>query len=266
MAMRLTVGIIGLIFLIPLLLWGGELGVEVLIALATVICLDEFARMAFPDNHPKGLSWLLLAGGGLYVARLYGQGPVADVAPYLAGVATFVMVLLTPGDDLSLALDEFGRYLIGLLWVVGCIAFLVELRRLDHGLAWIFVVLTISWAGDTGAYFSGKFLGNRKLYPLVSPKKTWAGFWGGIGGAIIGVFVVKQVGFPTLDVLDCVVLGAVGCTMGVLGDLSESLVKRAFGIKDSGWILPGHGGLLDRIDSVLFVAPVVYVWAVGFAT
>ena len=111
------------------------------------------------------------------------------------------------------------------------------------------------------AYFAGRAFGRRKLYPLVSPKKTWEGFFGGLAGSVIGLLIVRLVGlswqWTDLTPFDCVVLGVVLGSAAVAGDLSESLMKRAYGVKDSGWIMPGHGGLLDRIDSVLFVAPLL---------
>jgi phosphatidate cytidylyltransferase len=94
----------------------------------------------------------------------------------------------------------------------------------------------------------------------VSPKKTWEGAFGGITLATVGTFVVRTVGLPQLSVVDCLVLGPLLCVAGIVGDLAESMLKRSFGVKDSGWVMPGHGGLLDRIDSVLFVAPVLLAW------
>ena len=102
--------------------------------------------------------------------------------------------------------------------------------------------------------------GGTKLYPKVSPKKTWEGVAGGVILATVGALVVRWVGLPALSVVDCLILGPVLCLAGVAGDLAESMMKRSFDVKDSGWILPGHGGLLDRIDSLLFVAPLLYTW------
>ena len=128
-------------------------------------------------------------------------------------------------------------------------------------LSFIFLALAIPWLGDTGAYFAGRAFGRHKLYELISPKKTIEGYVGGVITATIGVFVIRSLGLPALGVIDCLVIGVIIGTAAVLGDLAESLLKRAFGVKDSGRIMPGHGGLLDRIDSLLFVLPLLYGYA-----
>jgi phosphatidate cytidylyltransferase len=172
-----------------------------------------------------------------------------------------IFITLRP-VPLEKAADKLGRLLLGVGWIGGCFVFMPLLRRLDDGLAWVFLLLALAWLADTGAYFAGRFLGRHKLYELVSPKKTWEGFFGGIIVTTIGVFVVRAVGLPSLGVVDSLLIGACLGTAGVLGDLSESMLKRAFNVKDSGWVMPGHGGLLDRVDSVLFIAPLLYGYAV----
>ena len=122
------------------------------------------------------------------------------------------------------------------------------------------IVLIVAWVADTGGYFAGRFLGKAKLYEAVSPKKTWAGAWGGLAGSLVGVAVLKLVTAHGLGWIDVVLIAIPGGVLGQLGDLTESLLKRSVGVKDSGALLPGHGGLLDRIDAVLFIAPYVYAY------
>jgi phosphatidate cytidylyltransferase len=140
-------------------------------------------------------------------------------------------------------------------------AFLPLISRFDGGLAWIALILSVTWAGDTGAYFSGRALGKTKLFERVSPKKTWEGFAGGFVGSIVGALIVQRLGLPNLPVMHAVILGGLLNVFGVVGDLVESMLKRAYGVKDSGWIMPGHGGILDRVDSILFTAPVAWIYA-----
>jgi phosphatidate cytidylyltransferase len=267
---RIVVGLIGLAILLPSLFKGGELAVEIIVAVALVICLDEYARMAFDRDRWPALSWLLATGAAVYVAVTYVGGAAATAVPALVAMATLSWCTFRPGsrgsgDDDGPCLEEgasaAGRYFVGLAWIVGLLPMLLHLRRLDEGLAWLLTVLAIAWCGDTGAYFAGRSFGRRKLYELVSPKKTWEGAIGGVAASILGVFLVRMLWHPTLEPIDCILLGALGSSAGVVGDLSESLMKRAYRVKDSGWIMPGHGGLLDRIDSVLFVAPMVYAYA-----
>jgi len=258
---RLLAAAVGLAVLLPAIIFGGSVAVHVIAALAAVVCLSEYAAMAFPDDRYVAGGWLAGCFAGWYGAALYGPPGTTTVSMGVVALLTMVWVTLRPGDTLEGAADKTGRYLVGTLWV-GLLAYLPLLRDLDRGLAWVFAVLVISWCGDTGGYFAGKYLGSHKLYPKVSPKKTWEGVAGGVALATVGLFVVRQVALPALSVIDVLVLGPLLCLSGVIGDLSESMLKRAFQVKDSGWIMPGHGGLLDRIDSVLFVAPLLYAYVV----
>jgi phosphatidate cytidylyltransferase len=257
---RLLAAAVGLAVLIPSIVWGGPVAVHVIAGLASLVCLAEFAAMAFPDDRYPSGAWLVLCFAGWYGSVLYAPAGTPSVAVGLVALLTMVFVTLRPIEVASAA-DRTGRYLVGALWV-GLLAYLPLLRDLPDGLAWVFTVLAISWCGDTGGYFAGKYFGKHKLYPLISPKKTWEGVAGGVVLATVGVFVVREVALPVLTVVDVLVLGPVLCLAGVVGDLSESMLKRALGVKDSGWIMPGHGGLLDRIDSVLFVAPLLYAYVV----
>ena len=261
MLTRILAAAIGLAVILPAIIFGGELAVELLVPFFLLIVLQEYATMAFPEDRHVALAWLVLGSAGIYVPWIYGDAAVLPPVVAMVVLATMVFVTLRPGPDISRAADRFGRYVAGLGWLA-FLPFLVELRRLEHGLAWIFLVMTISWCGDTGGYFAGKFLGRHKLYPRISPKKTWEGVFGGMALATLGVFIVRAVGLPSLTPLDCVALGVLLCGAGVLGDLSESMLKRSFDVKDSGWIMPGHGGILDRIDSILFVTPLLYGYAV----
>jgi phosphatidate cytidylyltransferase len=138
------------------------------------------------------------------------------------------------------------------------------LKRIDPNQAGdtVVLVLLVAWFADTGAYFAGRFLGNAKLYPAVSPKKTWAGAWGGLAGSVLGVTVLKLITAHWLTWVDVFAIAIPGGVLGQLGDLAESLIKRSVGVKDSGTLLPGHGGILDRIDAVIFIAPYVYCYLV----
>jgi phosphatidate cytidylyltransferase len=147
--------------------------------------------------------------------------------------------------------------LLGLLYLPFLLGHLIWLRFLFQGEWWVLWFLMVIFAGDTGAYYTGRTLGKTKLYPAVSPGKTWAGVVGGFASSlVVGVFVGRWLlvgmGVPALAAL-AVVLAVVG----LLGDLFESMLKRQVQVKDASNLLPGHGGMLDRLDSILFTAPVV---------
>ena len=143
------------------------------------------------------------------------------------------------------------------------------LARLPDGLAvnrhgWVFLALGGTFMADTGGYFFGKLIGGPKMAPKVSPNKTWAGLCGCIVGGIGGAFAAQALLLPRLQWLDCVCLGLCIALVGQIGDLFVSLLKRAFGVKDTGAILPGHGGLLDRIDALLLTGPLIFYYATWF--
>lgn len=256
---RMTAAAVGLLIVLPAVFYGGVPGVVFLVVLAGLVAHDEYARMAFPDDNWAAFGWLVASSALAIVPAFLGTVEQAMGSVFVVVAGTMVFVTLRPGPELTMAADRVGRFVLGIAWV-GLLTFCIRLRMFEHGIVWVLLALAISWLQDTGAYFAGRRFGKRKMYPRVSPKKTWEGLAGGVATAIAGVFVVRAVWLPELSAVDAVVLGAGGAIAGVLGDLAESLLKRSFDVKDSGWILPGHGGMLDRIDSVLFVAPLVWAW------
>ncbi|RME70548.1 MAG: phosphatidate cytidylyltransferase, partial [Chloroflexi bacterium] len=161
----------------------------------------------------------------------------------------------TPTADWALTVA--GGLYIG--WGMG---HLVALRGLSDGLAWVWLALLATWGADTFAYFVGRAVGRHKLWPRHSPKKTWEGLAGGVVGGLLGAGLVAAV-FP-IGWSSALVIGAIVPIVALFGDLSISMMKRDVGVKDSSNLLPGHGGFLDRIDSLLFVSVVVYYYALWF--
>jgi phosphatidate cytidylyltransferase len=162
-----------------------------------------------------------------------------------------------PGSLASWALEVAGGVYVGL-----SMSFFVRLRALDDGMLWLVLALLGTWACDSGAYFVGIRFGKRRFFSAISPKKT---FEGAIGGLIFGLLAIVLLGhwLVSLPIGWGVVLGLALVLAATFGDLSESVVKRQVGVKDSGNIIPGHGGALDRVDSLLYVVPVVYLFAVS---
>ncbi len=146
---------------------------------------------------------------------------------------------------------------LGLLYLPFLLGHLVWLRFLFQGEWWVLWFLLVIFAGDTGAYYTGRTWGKTKLYPEVSPGKTWAGVFGGLAaslvvGVVLGKLLLVEVRVPVLALLALVL-----AVVGLLGDLFESMLKRQAQVKDASELLPGHGGMLDRLDSILFAAPVL---------
>ncbi len=178
-----------------------------------------------------------------------------------------VLVPLWRLGDLSSAALRVMAGVCGPLYVGALLTTIALLRRDfgSDGASWVLLTLMLSWLADTGGYFFGRFFGKTKLYERLSPKKTREGFVGSLVGATFGAVLGHVWYLKALPLGHAIALGIVVGAFGQMGDLVESLLKRSTGIKDSGWIIPGHGGLLDRIDALLIVSPLVYVYATWFA-
>lgn len=179
-------------------------------------------------------------------------------------IATFLLLALMylfklgPLDQLIFRL---GWQAIGLIYVPLLLGHLVLLRQLPDGRGWVFLVLFAVMACDSLAYFSGVTFGKHKLYPEVSPKKSIEGSLGGLVGSCLGVWLAAALFLPSFGAEHVILVGLLLGVVGQIGDLFESLLKRACGVKDSGGIFPGHGGILDRLDSLLFAFPLAYYLA-----
>ncbi len=160
-------------------------------------------------------------------------------------------------SEIPRAPARVGIAVLAPLYTGVTLAALVHLRALENGAWWIILALAVTWMNDTGGYFAGRAFGKHKLYPRISPSKTWEGAIGGAAASTAGALIIKLFFLTSIPLWGAALIGLGGSVIGPLGDLSESMLKRAFGAKDSGAMLPGHGGLLDRIDALLFVAPFV---------
>lgn len=147
---------------------------------------------------------------------------------------------------------------LGLLYIALPLAYLAPLREMENGQWWILFLLVVIWSSDTLAFFTGKLMGRHKLAPEISPKKTVEGAIGGLAGAFIAAFFFNMLASMGMDLKRVFILSVVIGFVAMIGDLAESLLKRSAGVKDSGRLIPGHGGILDRIDSILFPIPLLY--------
>ncbi len=256
MMQRLIAGLTGLAIILPGLIWGGDLAIAGLSAVALGICLEEYAGMAVPDHKRLALAVLMPLGLASYATWVFAP----EFAPVVVAIGTMLSltVPMIRIPDVEAAAKTAMRLGFGLVYLPLMLAPLVWLRREPDGLALVFLVLAVTWLGDTGAYFAGRFTGKTPLFPRVSPKKTREGVVGGAIAAALGACIVKAVGGVDIDWVVLVGLAVVLDLAGVVGDLAESLLKRAWGVKDSGWIMPGHGGILDRVDALLFTAPLLW--------
>lgn len=258
---RLIAAAVGLVPVLGAILFGGVLGVQIIVFIALLIGLDEYARMAVPNYARLAFGALALVGGGFYSLLQWGDDPVLALAVLAVGGAMMMTGAMLRVPDTDEGAKVAVRLIGGLVYVPVMFSFLPFLRMLEGGVAWVFLVLVITWFGDTGAYFAGRAFGKHKLFERVSPKKTWEGAAGGMVASVLGALLVKWIGLPGVAWHHAVILGVLADAIGIVGDLVESMLKRAYGVKDSGWIMPGHGGILDRVDALLFTAPAIWLYA-----
>lgn len=262
--------------LLPLvlwLLWLGGLPFALLVSLAAAIAAWEMNELPGQRAAAAGPPPARQAVRGAEIASI----AAAFLLPLTEGlevhgftaraiVAALVMVALTDAllfePDLPRTPERVALAVLGAVYPGLLLGTVVRLRQLPDGVAWVFLAVVVTWLNDSGAYFAGRAYGRRKLYARISPSKTWEGAAGGLVASIAGALAVKSLGWlPQLPWWGSVVVGAGAGVLGPLGDLSESMLKRAYGAKDSSRLLPGHGGLLDRIDALLFNAPFVLLCA-----
>jgi len=227
---------------------------------AAVMALGEFLGMAAPKlpAPAKALSFLFI----LFFFAFLAYGPFFLILAVLclAVMALFALYLFGYASRRAQAIEDVASTALGLLYICLPLSLLLMIDKHPRGPLWIFFLLAVTFFNDTGAFYVGRSLGRHKLYPSISPGKTWEGAIGGILSSILAAYVFSR--FFTIYDFNwfIIVLASVLSVFGQVGDLAESMVKRLHGVKDSGKILPGHGGLLDRIDGLLFSVPVLYVF------
>jgi phosphatidate cytidylyltransferase len=228
------------------------------VVLAGSLALFEFYRLCFSDrNH----SWLIGIGLTGFAAMILGtHRPDIIVPTLLATLLGIITVPLLSRSPLEQSLRDGAMTLFGVLYLGLTLGPLSMTRLLPLGEWLILFLLLVTWASDTGAYYVGTVYGRHRLAPMISPKKTVEGLVGGLISAIIIGYAARWWFLPELSGLDCLVLAILLTITGLWGDLAESAMKRSVSIKDSGGILPGHGGMLDRLDSLLFTAPAFYYY------
>ena len=182
----------------------------------------------------------------------------ADISLPIVALALLVLTLAMRGEDLAKSLPRAALLFIGIVYIFGSWRCAIGLH--EQNPHWLMYALLLNWIGDSGAYFVGRKFGRHKLAPRVSPKKSWEGAVASVITSVLiaGAYLVRFV--PGVSVVTAIALTAIANVAGQLGDLAESAIKRGAGVKDSGAILPGHGGFLDRVDSTLFAMPVIYAY------
>ena len=276
---NLLVRVVTALLLLPLvlwLIWQGGVWIALLLGVAAALCALELNLL--PASLPPaptvaqevGQEGAVLSGaaiasvGGAFLMPLLIEVRLGFVTANLV-IAAVLMIAFTDTllfeENLANAPRRVGLAVLGVVYPGLLLSALVRLRQVDRGEWWVLLALTVTWMNDTCAYFSGRAFGKHKLYVRISPSKTWEGAIGGALGSMVGAVAVQLLWIPGLPTWGAALIGAGAALLGPLGDLSESMLKRSFGAKDSGRLLPGHGGMLDRIDALIFNAPFVLLCA-----
>lgn len=259
---RWIYGILMAILLSCILLFGAIWFLQGLVVVLAALALYEFFHLVHDWVPERVRLGAILFGTVLTAYLIFCQ---ANSEELMGLLALIIMGVFAGHFRVDLNMDR--RLLsVALTWLGVCyVAILISywgrLLMLDEGRFWGFILLAATFGADTGAYITGHAIGRHKLAPELSPGKTVEGYFGGILGGMIGVGVVWFLFHSAIQVGWLFLLGGLCGIVGPIGDLSESLLKRAVGQKDSGFFIPGHGGLLDRVDALLFTGPVVYYFA-----
>ncbi len=246
--------------LLTLVVWyGSPLHFLLLITAVIGLGLAEFYRMLAAKGFPRW-EWLGVPLGLALPLAFYAGGTARQA------VATGIVgLILTAGlfarQDLSVSLQSAAYTLLGVFYVSWLLSHVMLLRLLAEGQYYVFYVFLIVWLGDAVALYIGTFLGRHKLAPSISPRKTVEGAIGGLLGSVGGALLGRVWLLDHFTLAQSVLIGTMLALLGQLGDLSESLLKRSAGVKDSAHFIPGHGGILDKMDGILLSAPAMYYYA-----
>ena len=251
---------VGLGMIPPILFFiavGPSVVLHLMVLLATFLGLREYYALALP--HVRGFERAMGIGLGLILSLVLLSGGMKEISLLLALILLVLAVFfMAASQDLSSAISKMGTALFGILFIGFLLAHVSLIRNMPNGRLWVlFLILTV-WAGDIFALLTGSFLGRRKLYPKISPNKTVEGLGGAIVGSILVALAFSWFFIPNLKTGLCVLFAVGLAILGQLGDFTESMLKRSAQVKDSGTLFPGHGGMLDRLDSFLFSAPFLH--------
>jgi phosphatidate cytidylyltransferase len=235
-----------------------------LVAGASWLALVELYRLHFQPRLATMAIILGLVMTTLVLSHLQWPDALPLHPLLLLILAATLLCYLLSKHDLSRSLVDVSVLIFGMLYIGFTLGHLLLIRGLPDGIFLIFFVILVTWAGDTGAYYAGVSMGRTPLAPRISPNKTVEGLLGGCILAVVIALIARAWFLPSFTIVDALVLGVMLTVAGLLGDLSESMFKRGAGVKDSGGLIPGHGGMLDRLDSLLLTAPTYYYYVTLF--
>ncbi|MCC6141505.1 MAG: phosphatidate cytidylyltransferase [Nitrospira sp.] len=257
-ARRVYTALIGIPIVYAIIRYLPPWGLTFLVVTGGVIALLELTRMGFGERRNPALTGLALGLTGLLIVRPHWA--LSIEALLLSGLAAVLVAMLWSSHAIASRFHDAAVAIFGPLYIGLTLGTLVSTRALPSGEWLIVFIAVVTWASDIGAYYAGTLWGRHPLAPTISPKKSMEGLAGGLALAMAAALLTQFWLIPELTMFHALMLGLLMTGTGLVGDLCESVIKRAVGVKDSGGILPGHGGMLDRLDSLLFTAPTFYYY------
>ena len=254
-------GVIAVPILFAIIFYGSEVVFSAFIIIVILGAVIEYNRMVFNGGFVREKLQALIIAILIPLAAFSGDLRIVLAVIAFSMLAVFSLSLFGMNGH-SIDAVSVSKLVFGFIYIPFMLSHFILLRHSDDGMMWIFFILVLAFSGDIAAFYVGRSIGKRKLMPLVSPGKTVEGTAGLLIGSVIGCVLFQQFFLPGLPVFHAAALGLSGGIMGQLGDLCESVIKRASGVKDSGSLVLGHGGLLDRLDCLIFIAPYVYYYRI----
>jgi phosphatidate cytidylyltransferase len=256
-AKRILTGVVGIPLLVAVICFAPDWVFTIVILFVALLSLNEFYALTRPGTSRQILFVNYLSTAVLFCSLLLkGSYHIAIIPLFIIVPLALFMVRYRRKPP---TIGEIGSVLMGPFYICLPLMLFVLLLDLPRGQWWILFILAVIFAGDTGSFYIGRSLGKHKL-SRISPGKTWEGAIGGLLSNIAAGVICGYLFFPSLSVISNMVVAIALGISGQIGDLAESMIKRISNAKDSGTILPGHGGLLDRIDSLLFSIPILYLY------
>jgi phosphatidate cytidylyltransferase len=237
---------------------------EILTVIITVIIIGgvwEYNKIVFGKGFFKEKIEMYIFAIVIPAVVLFGNSQLLVSVLTFSFLAVFILFLWSVKES-TFDVMLVAKVIFGIIYIPLLTSHFIMLRLLENGVYWIFLVLIIAIVGDTAGLYVGKYFGKNKLSVLVSPGKTIEGTIGLVIGSVLGSLIFCYFIFPDISRVHIIIISFVGSIIGQLGDLCESAIKRNYGLKDASSLLPGHGGLLDRMDSLIFTAPFVYYYRI----
>lgn len=258
---RWVTGLILAPILVIIIVFGSK---EIFAALVMFFILGgvwEYNHMVFGQGFAKEKIEGLILAVIIPLCALWGNSQhLLAVLAFSVGLVFILFVLSIKDSNFDFL--SVAKVVFGMMYIPFLMSYFIALRIMDQGVQWIFFVLILAFIGDIFALYVGKYFGKHKLAPFVSPGKTVEGLAGLVAGSTIACLIFSYYFFPGIPLWQIAILALVGSMIGQLGDICESAIKRTYGLKDASSILPGHGGILDRLDCLIFIAPFVYYYRI----